>query len=843
MGAVYHARDTRLDRSVAVKVLAGRPGMREYARERLEGEARAISRITHPHVCTLHDISSARVGDSEIQFLVMELLAGETLATVLSRGPLPSDVAVQHALEIADALACAHRHGIVHRDLKPQNIMITSGGIKLLDFGLASFTTAAPIPTIAEGSTASRPLVGTARYMSPEQIRGEQIDGRADLFSLGLVFHEMLTATRAFDRPTVGETLDAILQDPPPPLPESVSGDLQRIIARCLEKNRDLRFQTAEELGAALRQLSPTVPRDDALSPPAGTSHGARALVLGAGVLIAVAAVAWVRHEVPAPRVTGYVKLTNDEQQKSGGLVTDGSLIYVSEHVDNRPVLVKVPVTGGSSTPIAVPFPEPGLDDIAPDGSGLIVGSYAGPYPFPYWLVPTNAGEARPLGELRAHDVHFSPDGDQMAYIVGSDLYVSKRDGSGRRKLTMLANRSLGSAAWAPDGRRLRFTVGDAGQSSLWEIGTDGAGLRPLLPGWNTPAAECCGRWTPDGAYFIFQSRQNGVTSLWAIREPGRWQWRRSAQRPVQLTTGPLHFRSPTPSKDGRRIFAIGDQIRGEIMRRNPSSGEWTPLALGSSVRSISSLEYSRRGDWVAYVTYPEATLWRSRPDDTDRQQLTFPPMEVAGPSWSPDADRIVFMARKPGHPWKLHVAARTGGEAIPLLDGQENEAAPAWSPDGHEIVFSGSPFFDPRAKGPTALHVLDLRTRRVSKLPGSEGIWAVRWSPDGRYLVGHRFDFRQLMLFDVAAGKWETLASGILHFANWSSDSEYVYFERWGNDIGAMRIRIRDRRQEKIGSLKEFRRTIGPERCWSGLTPDNAFLVLRDIGSQEVYALSWDAH
>ena len=191
----------------------------------------------------------------------------------------------------------------------------------------------------------------------------------------------------------------------------------------------------------------------------------------------------------------------------------------------------------------------------------------------------------------------------------------------------------------------------------------------------------------------------------------------------------------------------------------------------------------------------------------------------------------------------KLHVVARTGGEAIPLLDGQENEAAPAWSPDGHEIVFSGSPFFDPRAKGPTALHVLDLQNEARVEAAGVGRNLGCAMVAHGRYLVGHRFDFRQLMLFDVAAGKWETLASGILHFANWSSDSEYVYFERWGNDIGAMRIRIRDRRQEKIGSLKEFRRTIGPERCWSGLTPDNAFLVLRDIGSQEVYALSWDAH
>jgi dipeptidyl aminopeptidase/acylaminoacyl peptidase len=262
---------------------------------------------------------------------------------------------------------------------------------------------------------------------------------------------------------------------------------------------------------------------------------------------------------------------------------------------------------------------------------------------------------------------------------------------------------------------------------------------------------------------------------------------------------------------------------------------------MGASQRSIAELTYSPQGDWVAYVTYPEAVLWRSRPDDTERQQLTSAPMEVMGMSWSPDSERIAFQARKPGGPWKLHVVSRRGGRPEQLLGGADNENAPAWSPDGRHIVFGGSPFLAPGEKGPTMLHTLDLGTNRVSPIPGSDGVWAARWSPDGRYLVGHRFDFRQLMMLDVSTGRWEELASGILHFANWSNDSQYVYYERWGPDTGAMRIRIRDRQEEKLGSLTELRRTTGPERCWSGLTPDNAFLVLRDVGSQEVYALNWE--
>jgi len=137
-------------------------------------------------------------------------------------------------------------------------------------------------------------------------------------------------------------------------------------------------------------------------------------------------------------------------------------------------------------------------------------------------------------------------------------------------------------------------------------------------------------------------------------------------------------------------------------------------------------------------------------------------------------------------------------------------------------------------------MYLLETGTKRVSKIPGSDGMFAARWSPDGRYLAALRFDFQKLMLLDVAAGRWEVLASGVLHFANWSSDGQYLYFERWQPGVGANRIRLRDRREETIGSLKQFRRTLGPEACWSGLTPDDALLVLRDLGSQEIYALEW---
>jgi serine/threonine protein kinase len=395
MGDVYHARDTRLDRSVAVKVLTRPMGFGDDALRRLEHEARAISRLVHPHVCTLHDIGSARLGETEIRFLVMELVSGETLAAVVSRGPLAIDVALQYAIQTADALASAHSVGIVHRDLKPQNVMITAAGVKLLDFGLALVTNATRGMAPEAGPPPIGSIVGTAHYMAPEQIRGEDVDRRADVFSFGLVLHEMLTATRAFRRPTIAETLNAILHDPAPRLPEHVPANLGAIVGRCLEKDRALRFQSADALAGALRAAE-SARHDDRASSWLARHRLASAAIASTGVLLATLAAVWVRADDPQPRITRFVKLTSDEQQKSGGLVADRSFLYIAELVNNKPVLVKTSIAGGATAPLPVPFANPWLDDIAPNGSHVFVGNYEGASPFAYWLVPTGAGTPPP---------------------------------------------------------------------------------------------------------------------------------------------------------------------------------------------------------------------------------------------------------------------------------------------------------------------------------------------------------------------------------------------------------------------------------------------------------------
>jgi len=842
MGVVYHARDTRLHRDVAIKLLDGAPGLSDHANETLEREARAISRLVHPHICTLFDVCSAPLpGGNEVRFLVMELVNGERLDLRLARGTLPHDHVITYAGQIGEALAFAHRMGIVHRDLKPQNILLTDTGVKLLDFGLA---------LVMEGDAASpgtpstrREVVGTARYMAPEQIRGEAIDGRADLFSLGVVLHQMLSGVCAFDRPTLGETLRAILHEPPAPLPASMPPMIADVVHRCLEKDPRDRFQTAEEFTAALGPARLPQPQSDRRHPADDGSLRRRAvsswrwrLPMAAAVILLAVAASRMAGEPPRLRVESYVQLTSDGQQKTA-LVTDGTHLFMAEPLNNTSALMRLPVTGGTPTPVALPFAKPGLDDVSVATSELFVANTSDRYPFSYWAVSVSDGRLSRL-PVRAHDVHPSYDGKWIAYAVDADVFVSRRDRQAPRKVASFPGKPPGNIAWSPNGRSLRLTSWDwsAGESSIWEVPVDGGAPRPLLTAAGGRRNECCGRWTADGAHYIFESRQGHSTNLWALSEP---TWTRRRATPFKLTSGPLQFRSVAPSTDGRSLYAIGEFARGEIMKRDGRSGEWVPLAFGTTVRSMASVTYSPDRGHVAYVTFPERTLWVSRIDDQDRRQVTFEPFEAGEPRWAPDGRRLAFQGRVPGGPWKVYIADVDGGPPGQLVEGDLSEAAPDWSPDGKRVVFGGTPFLTPGTRGVTSLHVMDLQTRRVSQVPASETLWASRWSPDGRFLVTLSFDFRKLMLFDFERQRWEPLAEGVVHFANWSSDGEYIYFERWEPEAVVARIRIRDRREEHVGRLQQFRRTIGPDRCWSGLAPDNSLLVLRDVGAQEVYALN----
>jgi Tol biopolymer transport system component len=294
------------------------------------------------------------------------------------------------------------------------------------------------------------------------------------------------------------------------------------------------------------------------------------------------------------------------------------------------------------------------------------------------------------------------------------------------------------------------------------------------------------------------------MTDIWALRErTGVFQ--NGNGKPVQLTAGPMGFRSPVSSVDGRRLFVIGEQRRGELLRFESRSGQFVPYLRGISARDV---DVSKDGQWVAYVSYPEGLLWRRRVDGSQRLQLSSLPMQANLPRWSPDGKRIAFSGAVSGEPVRIYVIAADGGRPERLTAGNHYDTDPNWSPEQNSLVFGGEPWFEGGAPGSAAIHMLNLKTRQVSKLSGSEGLFSPHLSPDGRYVLAMSLDSPKLMLFDFKTHEWAELVSSPAAYPNWSRDGTYIYF---GNPYIAepalYRIRISDRKLELVTSLSRQRR------------------------------------
>jgi len=317
--------------------------------------------------------------------------------------------------------------------------------------------------------------------------------------------------------------------------------------------------------------------------------------------------------------------------------------------------------------------------------------------------------------------------------------------------------------------------------------------------------------------------------------------FRKSTREPVQLTTGPLVFSNPLPSRDGKKLFVIGAQPRAELVRYDKKTGEFVPFLGGISA---GDLDFTRDGQWLAYVTYPGRLLWRSKADGSDRRQLTFLPMEVQLPHWSPDGQRIAFAARALTGSWKIWLVSRDGSNLGPLTNDQSAEGDdPAWSADGNTIAFGSPPDITP-IEGHRPIMLFDLMSHQFSTLPGSQGIWAPRWSPNGRYIVALSPDEKKLLLFDFRTNQWRQLAADIgnIGYMAWSADSVYVYFDNlFTADAAYLRVRVSDSKLERIVSLNGMRRFLGGFESWTGLGPGDTPLFMRDISVQEIYALDWN--
>jgi Tol biopolymer transport system component len=833
MGEVYRARDLRLERDVAIKVLPKFVSFDPERLRRFEQEAKAAAGLNHPNILAVFQMGT----HEGAPYLVSELLEGETLREQVKRGPMPPKKAVDYGVQIAHGLAAAHEKGIVHRDLKPENLFVTRDGrIKILDFGLAKLLHAEGETQLTKQTLDTQPgaVLGTVGYMSPEQVRGLAADHRADIFAFGAILYELLTGKRAFHKSTFADTMSAILNDDPPPASQvspSVPHAIERAVHRCLEKRPEQRFQSASDLGFALEALS-----DSEAAPAGGVAKSRSALPLKAiFAVLLVAALIWIGSTLfsqPAPLKLGRaVQLTNDGKMKDR-LVTDGTRLYFDEQVADNVTIAQVSTFGGETgnLPTVMPFPQ--IEDISPRGSELLIKAEGADVDAALWLLPVPSGAPRRLGNVSASIASWLPDGERIAYVkADTDLYVVNADGTGSNKL--LSKSGIQGVASSPDGRWFRLNIWDKQRqkTALWEVRADGSDLHQVLPiEWNKRSHICCAHWTGDGKYFLFVATNldfGGGGDIWALSECHLPLFGCKA-RPVQLTDGPLAYREPIPSRDGRKIFTIGEQKRAEVIRYDNRSRQYTRLLSGSSAVGV---EYSRDGQWVTWVSYPENTLWCSKVDGSDRRQLTFPPLVILFPRWSPDSKRIAFTTHEPDRPWKIYTISRDGGTPEPLFLEEHRQLLAAWGPNGNSVAIGR-----PNRENPMAIELLDLKTGKATEIPGSQDLWQPAWSPDGRYIVAQSKDYRRLMVFDSTIGKWTEMAQGILSGSQFSHDSKYVYFEDFGKAV--YRVPVQGGKKELVVDFKDLRRPIVPSwALWFGLTPDDSLLTMRDLGTQEIYA------
>ena len=293
---------------------------------------------------------------------------------------------------------------------------------------------------------------------------------------------------------------------------------------------------------------------------------------------------------------------------------------------------------------------------------------------------------------------------------------------------------------------------------------------------------------------------------------------------------------SPFPSKDGKKLFVVGQTYRGELMRYDSKSGQFSPFLGGISAEYV---DFSKDGQWVAYVSYRDGTLWRSKVDGSERLQLTYPPSYAMLPRWSPDGKKIIFFEFESNSdkPARMYEVSPWGGILRQLMpDDPRQQLDPNWSPDGSKIVYGGQSN-DPAS----AIHVLDRATRQVTDLPGSQGLYSPRWSPDGRHMSAFSADSTKLLLFDFQTKKWTELAAGSFSWLNWSKDGQYVYVLDSRARDAVLRTRISDHKTEQVVDLKNFV-TAGRYGGWLALAPDDSPLLLRDAGTEDVYSLDWEA-
>jgi Tol biopolymer transport system component len=748
MGVVYRARDPRLDRAVAIKVISPAFATDASRIARFEQEARSAGQLNHPNVLTVYDVGL----HAGTPYIVAELLEGETLRARLERSALSPQKAVDYARQAAAGLAAAHDRHIVHRDVKPENLFITiDGRIKILDFGIVKLTTPEDDRS-ASGSptdTSAGAAAGTAAYMSPEQVRGEPVDVRSDIFSVGAVLHEMLTGRPAFARGTPADTMVAILrEEPEPPLPPGVSPGVERIVSRCLDKAREARFQSARDLAFGLEVLSDTqVP---SLRAPLGAARRSR-LVIGATALLVLltAGAAWlVRGRPPqAPdnvlANATFSRVTDWVGTESGAEISpDGRFVAFVSDRDGPLNLFETQVGTGHFVnltsglpPLTAPAAIMRTFGFSGDGADIWI-TAAGDASAPKSLIPVGGGTPRAfLGRSRTAP-SWSPDGTRLAFFTNGDgdpLYVADRTGADAQPVRVDDPAFYARGAhnhnpvWSADGKWLYFAHGSkpTEEMDIWRV----------RPSGGTPERLT----TQHVAINLFTLIDERTVLFIAHAENGSgpWLWSLDVETKQvrRVTSGLEHYSSVSASEDGRRIVVtvanptatlwsvpLLDRIAQDRDVQRYAQANARAIAPRFGKEALFYLSDRGAGDGLWRESGGQAAeIWKA-PDDS----LSEPP------AISPDGTHVAVVARRGGQRHLVVMApdgtdARTLAPSI-VIRGSGGQGSLDWSPDGAWIVAATD-------AGGGALMKIPVNGGAPVRLVSGQVINPI-WSPKGTLIV-----------------------------------------------------------------------------------------------------------
>jgi eukaryotic-like serine/threonine-protein kinase len=719
MGVVYKARDTHLDRHVAIKVLPAEKVANPERKARFVQEAKSASALNHPNIVTIHDIDQ----QDGIDFMAMEYVAGKTLDELIPRKGMRLGEALKIAVQVADALAVAHEAGIIHRDIKPGNIMVGDDGrVRVLDFGLAKLSEVVPesdeTRTVVAGEaprTEEGTILGTASYMSPEQAEGKKVDARSDIFSFGSVLYEMVTGRRPFVGDSSMSTLAAILKEEPRPvreLADDLPGEVERIVRRCLRKDVERRFQLMKDLKVELEEL-----KEESDS---GTLGGAVAVSLGRSrpfgwvvstvcVVVTLVAAGWYWFGSGPPQETGSEMIvtpltTYAGTERSPTFSPDGNEVAFSwngEGQDNFDIYRKMI---GSPTPLRLTT-HPAWDGApawSPDGRSIAFGRLLDEK-LVIIVIPAIGGPERVLYERRwtseswylprfGFGLAWFPDSEWI--VVDGEVMVSVETSEVRR-LHDLSDRIQweGAPAVSPDGRRVAFSGAFSGvhwELFVQDLDEDGSPFGAPRQLTSLNVLSTAPAWTADGTEIIFSSGTfMERKSLWRTLASG-------SGSPKQLLVAGDGANGPAISRQGNRLVFGSSEGSQNIMRLPVAAAEdgaGVPRPLITSTQQDYSARYSPDGAKIVFVSNRsgQVAIWMADADGSNVVELySRPGVHLGSPRWSPDGQRLAFDMATDGA-GEIFAIAASGGRPIRLTENPAADIIPSWSGDGDSIYFTSS--------------------------------------------------------------------------------------------------------------------------------------------------------